>query len=306
MRRVESSSTGSQIESSTNMILDRLSKISGALRYKDKGLFLQITGIFNAAGRFEVDLGSDLNLFESASYELSLVNFATTSNITNVTETSNKFYFSYPGSGILSVTLPNGVYGIDELNATIQTLMQNGGYYNTAPNAESLKIVNNVNISANSATQKAVLQIRNTSQYTIYFNQPNSLYRILGFLSTDTFTDTAINAQTNGSYYTATFSTNPVDLTNGVLAINIGCSLIEGSVLITNNSVMQTQIIASKPYTDSPGSVLSIVPDVPLKLSVIKDMHKIRHFSIFSVDNNMKPLNFNFSPFVLSLQINQA
>jgi hypothetical protein len=304
-----------------DMLLDRLSKISGALRYKDKGISLQITGMFNSAGRFDVDLNDNFILYEKADYTISLQSFATTSSITNITISNNKFYFSSPSSGIQSITLPVGVYSIDALNLGIQTSMQLLGYYNTNANAASIAtevaggLLYNINFSLNPTTGKAVLQIRYGSGYTVYFNQPNTFYGLLGFLQTDTFTDPSPNATSpiNGFYYSSYFSSTQMNLINNVLAINIGCTLAEGSILITNNNnqyqtskVFTSQIIASKPYIDEPNTILAITPTTPQKLKVSESAKSIRSFTVFCVDNNMIPQNFNSAQFVMNLLIEQV
>ena len=312
------------------MIEDRLSKISGALRYKT-GYPIEINGNFNNAGRFSVDMGSDIPLFTKATYYISLQNFSTTSNITNITTNNNKFWFSspttntlvtpnIPANTITSVTLPTGVYGVDSLNSTVQSLMQSQGFYNTSYSpSNNPSLMNIVIISVNPSTQKSVLQIQYNSGYTICLNLPNNLGTTLGFLSTNTFTDpyypvtVPTTAPINGNYYSAIFSSNVAQYTNNVLAIRIGCTLADGSYMASSNNQVNTQtfatqnqIIASKSYIDPPGSVLAIQPANPMKVRMAQGLNKIRTFDLFCIDNNNNPISFNNIQFYALLLIEQS
>jgi hypothetical protein len=230
------------------------------------------------------------------------------------------FYFSSPTSGIVSVTLPVGVYSMTALNSTIQQLMQNAGYYNTAAGAAGVvsevgSVVYNVNLSTNTAANRTVLQIRFGSGYTVYFNQPNTFWNLLGFYSTDVITDPFPNATSpvNGYYYSATFSENQINILNNILQVNIGCTLAEGSIYVTNNnslnsinSIYLNQIIAYKPYIDPPGSILAIIPATPIKIKITEASKNLRNFTVFCVDNNLKPQNFNSNQFAMNLLIEQV
>jgi hypothetical protein len=305
------------------MLVDRLSKISGALRYKDAGMTLAINASFNDSGRYSFVLPTDIAFYKQASYEISLQTFAVEQSIPNITSTSNKFYFSKPSylsGAIQSITLPNGTYDLDTINATIQTGLINIGLYNTDAAASSVNGLtedakNYIKIGWVSATSKTVLYIQYGTGITVYFNQPNSIANVLGFLSTDTFTDpnpAQVNTAATAIWFKRFDSTNVLNLTVGIQMIFICCSLAKDSVFVQPNGFTNSSapILASKPYIDPPGSILSIpasnYPNTPLWLRMNDDTKKLRTIDVFCIDNNSNPVSFSGNVFSMIIGIRQA
>jgi len=306
-----------------DMLVERLSKISGALRYKDAGMIIQINGVLNNFGRFTCTLPSDIQFFQQASYEISLQTFAVEQSIPNVTSTNNTFYFSSPNfaSGAMqSIVLPNGTYDLDTINATIQVGMKNLGFYNTNPAATSINgaaagAFYYISIGWSPATLKTVLYIQYGSGVTVYFNQPNGIANVLGFLSTDVFTDpipTQTNTSATVSWFARFDSTNTLNLTVGILSLNFCCDLVRGSVFIQSDGTINasSKVLASKPYIDPPGAILSLpasnYPYTPLWLRMDDNYKKLRVFSVFCVDNNNNAVSFGGNIFNMVIGIRQA
>jgi len=311
-------STTSNQQQLFDILMERLSKISGALRYKDAGISIQINGVFNDAGRYSVTLPSDIQLFPQASYEISMQTFAVEQSIPNITSNNNKFYFSktsFNGGAIQTITLPTGTYSTDAINATIQGAMQILGVYNSSTAATTANANYYVSIGWVSATLKTYLSIQYGSGVTVYFNQPNSIYKILGFLATDVFTDsnpTQVMSTSTINWYQNFNSTNVTNLTIDIISLSFRCTLAKGSFLIqSNGTILQSsQIIASKPYIDPPGAILSIpsynYPYIPLWLRMDDSYKKLRMFDVFCLDNNNNPVSFSNNNFNMVIAIRQV
>lgn len=321
-RTSRSTSQESTISSSQqklfDLLMERLSKISGALRYKDAGFSIQINGSFNSSGRYTVQLPNEIQLFPQASYEISMQTFAVEQSIPNITETSNTFYFSktdFNSGAIQTIILPNGTYDLDSINATIQVGMRNLGVYNTSAAANAANTNYYVTIGWVAATLKTSLSIQYGSKITVYFNRPNSFYKILGFQSTDVFTDpnpTQVTSTATINWYQSFYSTNILNLTINIISLNFGCTLARGSVLIQSNGVIlpTSQIMATKPYIDLPGSILSLpsynYPYIPLWLKMDDSCKRLRIFDVFCLDNNNQPVTFSFNNFNMVIAIRQV
>jgi hypothetical protein len=193
--------------------------------------------------------------------------------------------------------------------------MQGLGLYNTSTAATTSGSNNYISIGWVPATLKSYLAIQYGSGITVYFNQPNSMYNILGFLDTDVFTDANPTQTMNAStinWYQNFYSTNVTNLTLDIISLNFGCTLAKGSVLIqTNGTLLQSsQIIASKPYIDPPGTMLSIpsynYPYIPLWLRMDDSYKKLRMFDVFCLDNNNNPVSFSGNNFNMVIAIRQV
>ena len=110
-------------------------------------------------------------------YEIALVNLETYYSFPNIDETNNVFVYSPDnGNSWVKVKIPEGSYEIDDINNTIQHEMETRGHYDSIN--EDYYII----ISANSNTLKSVLILE--KDYQVYFNNQNSLAKVLGFTGT--------------------------------------------------------------------------------------------------------------------------
>ena len=141
-------------------------------------------------------------------YEIALVNLETYYSFPNITDTNNTFIYSHDqGQTWTKIKIPIGSYEIDDLNNTIKFEMERVGHYDEVNNEPF------INIAANSNTLKCILIIG--KGYSVDFNQPNSLSKVLGF---------------TGQKYNEGFheSENPVNILS-INSILVNIDIIDGS-----------------------------------------------------------------------------
>ena len=158
-------------------------------------------------------------------------------NTPNITELNNKFkltYFDGTISADYEITIPTGLYSMDDLNNVINRLLVNAG----AP--DSL-----ITIIFDNSTQKSVIQINVTSPETISidFTINNNIASLLGF-------NEAVIAATSGPISIYGDNVANLNTTNYYL---IHSSLAENGIRI-NNKLNQT--ICKVPITVSPGQLI--------------------------------------------------
>lgn len=101
-------------------------------------------------------------------FEIALLNLETYYSIPNIEKSNNQFHYSHDGGTTWNtIELPEGSYGIDDINDAIQFAMKRNGHNDT------------ITISANTSTLKAVLMLENN--YQVDFNHENTLASVLGF-----------------------------------------------------------------------------------------------------------------------------
>ena len=173
---------------------------------------------------------------------------------------------------------------------------------------------NYIKLSWSPATLKTILYIQYGSGITVYFNQPNSIANILGFLATDVFTDpnpAQVNTAATVSWFARFDSTNILNLTVGILSLNFCCDLVRASVFVQTNGTTNAsaKILASKPYIDPPGAILSLpasnYPYTPLWMRMDDEYKNLRTFDVFCVDNNNNPVAFSGNNFAMVIAIRQ-
>ena len=78
-----------------------------------------INGYCNSEGILEQILPTTVKLNPDVTHKIALVSLETTSFFPNLTEKSNKFYYSYDVNRVTRdrvITLPNGMYEIEDYN----------------------------------------------------------------------------------------------------------------------------------------------------------------------------------------------
>ncbi len=124
----------------------------------------------------------------------------------NIASEYNNNVFTYnPGSGNVHITIPDGLYDLDDLNAYIQKIMKSNGDYDSANNVYYITIEGNDNT--------ITCDITLDNGYSVDFTS-GSLREILGFNS---------EVLSGDGLHT---SENIVDITRGVDSIQIHCSII--------------------------------------------------------------------------------
>ena len=133
--------------------------------------------VSNKESSFNTRFNPKLELDRDKVYETALVNLETYYSFPNIDETNNIFVYS-PDNGNLwvKIKIPEGSYEIDDINNTIQHVMEKRGHY------DSINEDYYINISANSNTLKSVIILE--KDYQIDFNHQNSIAKVLGFTGT--------------------------------------------------------------------------------------------------------------------------
>jgi hypothetical protein len=243
-------------------------------------LNISTTGLENVNGRthdftFRTQL---LTLDPDKEYKIGLLSYSLWYAWFNVSAEigNNKFYYNN-GSLNRVLTIPDGQYGISALNSQIKVLITAVG-----DNSDNIKIEGNYN------TLK--VEITQLNGYVVQFPSTNSLYRILGFYVNQTLV--------------AGLNSSPIqpDITLGVDALSINCSILDSRYNITNNSTSTSLILLN--VNTTPGSNISQTIPSPtyLPVSVSGHINNI-HFTITSQDGTA--LNLNGENVSLSLHIQE-
>jgi len=208
---------------------------------------------------------SNLEFNRDKEYQIALLNYSMWYSWYNISTDlgNNKFYY-YNGTTNRSITLPDGQYGISDLNSYIKAQITLLG-----DNQDNITITGNYN------TLKVDIVVVGT--YTVTFGA-NSLYIILGFN----------NAQVLTAGTTA--SPNQPNVTNGVDALNINTSLIDSNSNLLNDN-HSTCIYQFVPQS-GPGSNLNerISYPIYLPLNAHGNIYNVQ-FSISDQNGNILDLN---------------
>ena len=198
-------------------------------------------------------------------YEIALVNLETYYSFPNINDTNNLFVYSHDqGQTWTKIKIPIGSYEIDDLNNTIKFEIERIGHYDKVNN-EPL-----INIAANSNTLKCILIIG--KGYTVDFNQPNNLSKVLGF---------------TGQKYGEGFheSEKPVNILS-INSILVNIDIIEGSYV---NGKTKNTIYSFFPDV-SPGFKIIESPVNLVYLPLLTDTIYNLNLSITDQDENILDL----------------
>lgn len=115
-----------------------------------------------------------IQLDKSKNYEMALVNLETYFSFPNIDSTNNLFKYSHDnGTTWNTIPISEGSYSVDDLNATIQTVMKQNAHYDRFTEKY------NITISTNRNTLRSVLTLK--SGYQVDFTLENSIRSVLGF-----------------------------------------------------------------------------------------------------------------------------
>jgi hypothetical protein len=119
--------------------------------------------------KFKVVLNNGIGVpINSKSCRVGLVSANIWNFDSNIREPVNKIYFEYDGNPETSITIPNGYYGITELNEQIKLQLNLGGFPTDL-----------FTFSGDQATQKVVVNF-NATNIRLNFNPDDSIFEILG------------------------------------------------------------------------------------------------------------------------------
>lgn len=157
-----------------------------------------------------------------------------------VLDSNNKFYFKPDaGTAFVEMTIPQGYYGLSDLNTQIAIQLQLLGYDNDL-----------FSLTGDSATQKVIINFSKAGTQ-IDFIQPNTIKNIVGFDSRLSPPALSTAGQIDVGDSVAQF--------NSVNSFLISCNALVGQGLPVNT--VGRSILASIPVTSPPNSLVNYNPN---------------------------------------------
>ncbi len=196
---------------------------------------------------------------------------------------NNIFKYTYDGAPF-TITLPDGNYTIEDINNEIHNVIKTNGHsYADDKGVEQYYI----EILANYATSKTCIKITNTIDHTVTADlSSGTLYQLLG---------------TEAKVYNATeYGLNEIDISDGVNALNIHCSISSGSYY----NGAKTDVIYTIIPNQSPGSLLCINPNPVIKCPV--NTHRIQSINIRITDQSNRILSLEGEPVTYCIVIERV
>jgi len=218
-------------------------------------------------------------------WEVGLINGNFWYSVYNISSNYNNNIFKYSiDSGVTwkTITIPNGIYGIADLNDYIHQYMVSQGDYN---NSNPASPVYYISLVPNFNTLRLIIDITNVT-YQVDLTD-GDLYELLGFNSA------IITTTTEGP--------NLVDITRGVNIWHIRCNIVDGSY---DNSVGSNILYSFLPTTP-PGSNIYIEPKQRVYLPLYTK-NQIQNINIYMTDQLGRTLDFNNEDITVRLHLRLA
>jgi len=217
-----------------------------------------------------------------ASFYISLISFATTNLVANVTDKNNKFRYIKPGSSLAKVlTIPVGFYLIKSYNEEVRRLIKLNEDDEDA-----------VSITINEST--GIVCITLAKGYRIDFTQVDTFRKELGF-NADMLTG-------DKNHYASTVC----DLWP-TQSIYVHCSVAKGNKLVALDGCTESDILYDFPCNQAYGAPITYQLSPRLTESDLDlSSGQIDKIKIKFTDDNNKPVTFGGSKVSLALRICQA
>ena len=189
---------------------------------------------------FSVPMENQLGFHRDHNYEMALLRYDIYNSINNISaENLNNEIKIDPATGsFTTITITDGVYSISELNTAIKSKINDLGY-----DANNFSIIGDYNIL------KVLLNLG--AGWRVDFSG-NSLYKILGF-------NQIIYDHNLG---VANVAPNKADISNGINALSVNCSLIDTRYNMANANKNDSLYIL--PIDSQSGGLLSSVIQNPI------------------------------------------
>lgn len=230
---------------------------------------------------FMTSYSPPIELKKDKQYEVALVNLETYYSFPNIDKTNNIFRYSIDkGAKWIEIEIPEGSYELKQINNEIFRIMKSRDHYDKRMNKSY------INISANLATLRCILQINNLD-YQVDFSHERSLSDLLGYEKKKI--STPYNEGTN---------------TVNILSVNsilVECNIINSSYL---NSVKEPIIYSFFPKC-LPGEKIIETPKNLIYLP-LNNNDKIDYINIKLKDNNGKLLNLRGEKITIRLHLKEA
>jgi hypothetical protein len=228
---------------------------------------------------------------------------------------NNTFTYTWPGvASPVTVTLPDGFYTIDDLNAYLQYIMVSNTHYMLTSSGDYVYFLNFSTNSTRYAVQLDVTPVPTTAQAATYswslpgsatWSLPaaatypqitipatNSISKIIGFTA-GTYPPSSTPSPSSTSTYSAISNFTPQ--VTPVSSVVVTCSLLNNTYSIPNN------LLYSFAPNTTYGSQINITP--PSKTFVDMQGGKVSEFSITFLDQTFKRLNILDNNVVILLTI---
>jgi len=173
-------------------------------------------------------------------------------------------YATSISGAITQLTIPDGVYGLSNINSFLQNSIVAAGGTGT-----------NIVISANTNTLKTNVNL--SGNYVLDLSQ-GSLWKLLGFSSAQTITTQGLTASPNEPNVT------PVNM------LLFHCDIVAGS----NYNGYNSDILYGYVPVEAPGTVISITPAKPFYVPIKSNW--IQSIRMYVTDNNNNILNLQGQP----------
>ena len=228
---------------------------------------------------FRVDMDSQIQFYPTHEYEVALIGYSVWNSIKNISvENANNTLNINPGTGsFINIVIPDGIYGISELNGVIKKALVALGY-------DPLKF----SITGNFNTLKVDLFL-GVGGWQVNFGATNSLYKILGF-DPILYTDSAS-------------SPNKPNITNDIDSLSINTSLIDNRFNFSNSRKNDSLYVI--PIDAPSGGLMSRIISAPVYKQMIHGPD-LRYIDIrITAQDGITPVNLHNESVSLTLHIRE-
>jgi len=228
---------------------------------------------------FRVDMDSQIQFYPTHEYEVALIGYSIWNSIKNISvENANHILNINPGTGsFIDIIIPDGIYGISELNGVIKKALVALGY-------DPLKF----SITGNFNTLKVDLFL-GVGGWQVNFGAANSLYKILGF-DPIVYTDSAS-------------SPNKPNITNDIDSLSINTSLIDNRFNFSNSRKNDSLYVI--PIDAPSGGLMSRIISAPVYKRMIHGPD-LRYIDIrITAQDGQTPVNLHNESVSLTLHIRE-
>ncbi len=259
---------------------ERNQKLIDAISRKER-FTIRVIKKCNENGEFDISLNPGFKPRRNdASFNISLIDFATTNLVANVNESNNKFYYNN-GTAEKVVTMPTGFYLIKSYNDEIKKFLRDNRDQEDA-----------INIEINDAT--GFVNITLTRGYYTLFDKENTFRKQLGF-------DSAV-LRGNGNHVAG----RVCDLWP-TQNIYLHCSAVKGNKKITIHGCEESDILYNFPCNQRYGAPITYQLNPRLTESDLDlSRGQLDRIQIRFTDDTGKPINFGRSQVNLALRISQV
>jgi hypothetical protein len=193
------------------------------------------------------------------------------------TDYNNQVFRYYNGSSYKNITIPNGLYSIENLNDYVHAIMKSNGDYTVVGGIDTFDIT----LTPNYNTFKLDISISNSYRVDLTVG---TLYQLFGF--------DAILVTSSQS------GTSNINITNGVDKILIHCDIATGGYKSGQNS----DVLMSFQANNEPSSLLEIKPFYAVFLPITQTGY-LTKMRIYITDQQNRRINLNNEGINMTLEL---